>query len=255
MKGSRVQISVSARKPGGCIAGCDLFFVCGRRRGRDAPHLPPAERRLRDTEAPHTVRAGRPYKRRRAAAGHRKTPQREAGGICCMADNKPTNLQKSGPRVAGIQAVSGEGLPHGGPCRSAGKPAAPAPTGSCRPHVSRNTVCGGSKRMRTLPFIRSAANGRSDRTSEREDFAVLISTRNPAGCKSRKNAKGRSSDSFRFRAFPALRPVAKIAEPLAPRGAGTHSNGYCRRFSLHSLFIPTSARPGGCVAETFATQR
>ena len=27
-----------------------------------------------------------------------------------MADNKPTNLQKSGPRVAGIQAVSGEGL-------------------------------------------------------------------------------------------------------------------------------------------------
>lgn len=120
-----------------------------------------------------------------------------------MADNKPTNLQKSGPRVAGIQAVSGEGLPHGGPCRSAGKPAAPAPTGSCRPHVSRNTVCGGSKRMRTLPFIRSAASGRSDRTSEREDFAVLISTRNPAGCKSRKNAKGRSSDSFRFRAFPA----------------------------------------------------
>lgn len=165
--------------------------------------LPPAERRLRDTEAPHTVRAGRPYKRRRAAAGHGKTPQREAGGICCMADNKPTNLQKSGPRVAGIQAVSGEGLPHGGPCRSAGKPAAPAPTGSCRPHVSRNTVCGGSKRMRTLPFIRSAASGRSDRTSEREDFAVLISTRNPAGCKSRKNAKGRSSDSFRFRAFPA----------------------------------------------------
>ena len=43
--------------------------------------LPPAERRLRDTEAPHTVRAGRPYKRRRAAAGHGKSPQREAGGI------------------------------------------------------------------------------------------------------------------------------------------------------------------------------
>ena len=48
-------------KSGGCITGCDLFFVCGRRRGRDAPHLPPSERRLRDTEAPHTVRAGRPH--------------------------------------------------------------------------------------------------------------------------------------------------------------------------------------------------
>lgn len=172
-----------------------------------------------------------------------------------MADNKPTNLQKSGPRVAGIQAVSGEG---------------PAPRGS----VPLRRKAGGSRADRQLSAACVAEYGvrrfktdahpalhticrkrRSDRTSEREDFAVLISTRNPAGCKSRKNAKGRSSDSFRFRAFPALRPVAKIAEPLAPRGAGTHSNGYCRRFSLHSLFIPTSARPGGCVAETFATQR
>lgn len=167
----------------------------------------------------------------------------------------PLISKNPAPGLRGFRRCRERARPHGGPCRSAGKPAAPAPTDSCRPHVSRNTVCGGSKRMRTLPFIRSAASGRSDRTSEREDFAVLISTRNPAGCKSRKNAKGRSSDSFRFRAFPALRPVAKIAEPLAPRGAGTHSNGYCRRFSLHSLFIPTSARPGGCVAETFATQR
>ena len=96
-------------KSGGCIAGCDLFFVCGRRRGRDAPHLPPAERRLRDTEAPHTVRAGRPYKRRRAAAGHGKTPQREAGGICCMADNKPTNLQKIRPPGCGDSGGVGRG--------------------------------------------------------------------------------------------------------------------------------------------------
>ncbi len=96
-------------KSGGCIAGCDLFFVCGRRRGRDAPHLPPAERRLRDTEAPHTVRAGRPYKRRRAAAGHGKTPQREAGGICCMADNKPTNLQKIRPPGCGDSGDVGRG--------------------------------------------------------------------------------------------------------------------------------------------------
>ena len=175
--------------------------------------------------------------------------------IVVWQTTNPLISKNPAPGLRGFRRCRERVRPRGGPCRSAGKPAAPAPTDSCRPHVSRNTVCGGSKRMRTLPFIRSAASGRSDRTSEREDFAVLISTRNPAGCKSRKNAKGRSSDSFRFRAFPALRPVAKIAEPLAPRGAGTHSNGYCRRFSLHSLFIPTSARPGGCVAETFATQR
>ena len=100
-------------KSGGCIAGCDLFFVCSRRRGRDAPHLPPAERRLRDTDAPHTVRAGRPYKRRRAAAGHGKSPQREAGGICCMADNKPTNLQKSGPGLRGFRRCRERACPTG----------------------------------------------------------------------------------------------------------------------------------------------
>lgn len=33
-------------------------------------------------------------------------------------------------------------------------------------------------------------------------------------------------------------------------GAGTHSNGYCRRFSLHSLFIPLRAIGD---SETFAT--
>lgn len=33
-------------------------------------------------------------------------------------------------------------------------------------------------------------------------------------------------------------------------GAGTHSNGYCRRFSLHSLFIPHRAIGD---SETFAT--
>ena len=40
-----------------------------------------------------------------------------------------------------------------------------------------------------------------------------------------------------------------------PRGAGTHSNGHCRRFSLHSLFLPIR---GSCYAEcgrrTFAVQ-
>lgn len=33
---------------------------------------------------------------------------------------------------------------------------------------------------------------------------------------------------------------------FSPRGAGTHSNGHCRRFSLHSLFIPIR---GSCYAE------
>ena len=172
-----------------------------------------------------------------------------------MADNKPTNRQKIRPPGCGDSGGVGRG---------------PAPRGS----VPLRRKAGGSRADRQLSAACVAEYGvrrfktdahpalhticrkrRSDRTPERDDIAVLISTRNPAGCKSRKNAKGRSSDSFRFRAFPALRPVAKIAEPLAPRGAGTHSNGYCRRFSLHSLFIPTSARPGGCVAETFATQR
>ena len=190
MKGSQVQISVSARNQ---------------------------EVASQDATSFSYVAGGAPAACRKTTAGHRGAPycagwsavQTPQGGSrawkipCCMADNKPTNLQKSGPGLRGFRRCRERARPRGGPCRSAGKPAAPAPTDSCRPHVSRNTVCGGSKRMRTLPFIRSAANGRSDRTSEREDFAVLISTRNPAGCKSRKNAKGRSSDSFRFRAFPA----------------------------------------------------
>lgn len=171
-----------------------------------------------------------------------------------MADNKPTNLQNPAPGCGDSGGV-GRGP---GP---AGVRAAPPESRRLPRDRQLSAACVaeyGVRRFKTdaHPALHTICRKRrSDRTSEREDFAVLISTRNPAGCKSRKNAKGRSSDSFRFRAFPALRPVAKIAEPLAPRGAGTHSNGYCRRFSLHSLFIPTSARPGGCVAETFATQR
>ena len=185
-------------KSGGCIAGCDLFFVCGRRR---ACRLPKD-----DCGTPRRpILCG--LVGRTNAAGRQPGMENPRNGrpeaYCCMADNKPTNLQKSGPGLRGFRRCRERARPRGGPCRSAGKPAAPAPTDSCRPHVSRNTVCGGSKRMRTLPFIRSAASGRSDRTPERDDIAVLISTRNPAGCKSRKNAKGRSSDSFRFRAFPA----------------------------------------------------
>lgn len=123
--------------------------------------------------------------------------------IVVWQTTNPLISKKSGPRVAGIQAMSGEG---------------PAPRGS----VPLRRKAGGSRADRQLSAACVAEYGvrrfktdahpalhticrkrRSDRTSEREDFAVLISTRNPAGCKSRKNAKGRSSDSFRFRAFPA----------------------------------------------------
>ena len=41
-------------------------------------------------------------------------------------------------------------------------------------------------------------------------------------------------------------PVATDGKTFSPRGAGTHSNGHCRRFSLHSLFIPIR---GSCYAE------
>ena len=92
-----------------------------------------------------------------------------------------------------------------------------------------------SKRIYTFENIQCLF---SYRNAGNREIAVLIFTRNPAGSKSNKSI-GRSSDLFRFHAFPALRPVAKIVKRLAPLvGAGTHSNGYCRRFSLHSLFIP-----------------
>lgn len=107
--------------------------------------------------------------------------------------------------------------------------------------------------MRTLPFIRSAASGRSDRTPERDDIAVLISTRNPAGCKSRKNAKGRSSDSFRFRAFPTSASQWQlIAKPLLllPEqeltAMGIVADSHCIPFSSVARF------PQEGVRDTFA---
>lgn len=54
------------------------------------------------------------------------------------------------------------------------------------------------------------------------EIAILIFTRTPAGCKSYKGI-GRSSDLFRFYAFPALRPVAKIVKPFAPHVRGRNS--------------------------------
>ena len=49
-------------------------------------------------------------------------------------------------------------------------------------------------------------------------------------------SQGRSSDSFPPLRLPSLKPVAKSARSC-PIRAETHSNGYCRRFSLHSLFV------------------
>ena len=66
--------------------------------------------------------------------------------------------------------------------------------------------------------------------------AVSILARTPAGSKSHDASAGlltRSSSA-------PSRPVGQWldAEPFRSlRGAGTHSNGYCCRFSLHSLFI------------------
>ena len=49
-------------------------------------------------------------------------------------------------------------------------------------------------------------------------------------------SQGRSSDSFPPLRLPSLKPVAKSARSC-PIRAETHSNGYCRRFSRHSLII------------------
>ena len=59
-------------------------------------------------------------------------------------------------------------------------------------------------------------------------------------------SQGRSSDSFPPLRLPSLKPVAKSARSC-PIRAETHSNGYCRRFSRHSLIISgnriTSGKP------------
>ena len=49
-------------------------------------------------------------------------------------------------------------------------------------------------------------------------------------------SQGRSSDSFPPLRLPSLKPVAKSARSC-PIRAETHSNGYCRRFSRHSLLF------------------
>lgn len=185
-------------KSGGCIAGCDLFFVCGRRRACRLPKddCGTPRRPILCGLVGRTNAAGR-------QPGMEKPRNGRPEAYVVWQTTNPLISKKSGPRVAGIQAVSGEG---------------PAPRGS----VPLRRKAGGSRADRQLSAAGVAEYGvrrfktdahpalhticrkrRSDRTSEREDFAVLISTRNPAGCKSCKNAKGRSSDSFRFRAFPA----------------------------------------------------
>ena len=48
-----------------------------------------------------------------------------------------------------------------------------------------------------------------------------------------------------FCAFPAAGPVTSCRTFALLAGAGTHSNGYCRRFALRSLFIPLRLRRSG----------
>ena len=77
----------------------------------------------------------------------------------------------------------------------------------------------------------------SHRKAGNREIAILIFTRNPAGSKS-NNSIGRSSDLFRFHAFPAFRPVAKIVKPLALRSeqeltaTGIVADFHCIPFSF-----------------------
>ena len=84
------------------------------------------------------------------------------------------------------------------------------------------------------------------------EIAVLIFTRTPAGCKSYK-CIGRSSDLFRFYAFPALRPVAKIVKPFAPHVWGRNSQQRVLSQILTAFPFHSASRPGGCDLETYAT--
>lgn len=59
---------------------------------------------------------------------------------------------------------------------------------------------------------------------------------------------GRSSDSFLFRRLPGRGASGKRLPELVAgryRSPGTYSSGNCRRFSRHSLLIPSRAWPGG----------
>gem|GEM_PF-6340828 len=113
-------------KSGGCIAGCDLFFVCGRRR---ACRLPKD-----DCGTPRRpILCG--LVGRTNAAGRQPGMENPRNGrpeaYCCMADNKPTNLQKIRPPGCGDSGDVGRG---------------PAPRGS----VPLRRKAGGSRADRQL---------------------------------------------------------------------------------------------------------
>lgn len=91
-------------KSGGCIAGCDLFFVCSRRR---ACRLPKD-----DCGTPRRpILCG--LVGRTNAAGRQPGMENPRNGrpeaYCCMADNKPTNLQKIRPPGCGDSGDVGRG--------------------------------------------------------------------------------------------------------------------------------------------------
>lgn len=100
-------------------------------------------------------------------------------------------------------------------------------------------------------------------------ITVSIFACNPAGRKSLQNHRmGRSSDSFpgftpsqpRVTAVVSGRRCVVNRTDLPRREDGTHSNGYCSRFALLSLFSPSRGPHGltepdaGAVGTTDATQ-
>ena len=81
------------------------------------------------------------------------------------------------------------------------------------------------------------------RLSKNMGLYQVFAVRSPADGNPHK-CKGRSSGSSPFSRLPGHKPVAANVKTVG----GTHSNGYCCRFSLHSLLIPEPDR----FPETFA---
>lgn len=112
--------------------------------------------------------------------------------------------------------------------------------------VSPGNTAQRKTKTRTALFIASPLCGGRSRKSQvgSEPVAVSILAHTPAGSKSFGASAGLLTRSS-FCAFPAAGPVTSCRTFVLLAGAGTHSNGYCRRFSLRSLFIPLRLRRSG----------
>ena len=78
-------------KSGGCIAGCDLFFVCGRRRWRDSP--PSAA--CRKTTAGHR---GAPYCASRPATPASEPRPQGSAGTPATCFTSPSRFRRASPQ-------------------------------------------------------------------------------------------------------------------------------------------------------------